>query len=123
MSILVKCSIAQNVRKFISPKYIQVTRRWYDQQRSAKQSSSLAESKDGSANIPAKHLGEKIKENTKTASYMGIILLGVGVTGIMFFAILRVLFSSNSPNSIYTKALDVVANVRIYKNINCCVPL
>uniref|UniRef100_T1H5Y6 Mitochondrial import inner membrane translocase subunit Tim21 n=1 Tax=Megaselia scalaris TaxID=36166 RepID=T1H5Y6_MEGSC len=52
-------------------------------------------------------LGEKIKENTKTASYM-IIVLGVGVTGALFYAIFRELFSSNSPNSIYSKALDRV---------------
>ncbi|XP_004530265.1 mitochondrial import inner membrane translocase subunit Tim21 [Ceratitis capitata] len=53
-------------------------------------------------------LGEKIKENTKTASYTAIILAGIGVTGIMFYAIFRELFSSCSPNNIYSDALELV---------------
>lgn len=51
-------------------------------------------------------LGEKIKETTKTVSYTGVILLGVGVTGVIFFYVFRELFSSNSPNSIYSEALE-----------------
>lgn len=47
----------------------------------------------------------KVKEATKTVSYMGIIVFGVGLTGVIFYAIFKELFSSNSPNSIYTKAL------------------
>ncbi|KXJ76029.1 hypothetical protein RP20_CCG010467 [Aedes albopictus] len=53
-------------------------------------------------------LGERVKENTKTASYMGVILLGVGVTSVLFYAIFKELFSSNSPNNIYTEALERV---------------
>lgn len=56
-------------------------------------------------------IGERIKENTKTASYMGIIALGATVTGIMFFAICRELLSSSSPNSVYSDALDRCVNV------------
>lgn len=37
---------------------------------------------------------------------MTVIIAGVGVTGIMFYAIFRELFSSKSPNSVYSKALD-----------------
>lgn len=55
-----------------------------------------------------KPMGERIKENTKTASYMGIILVGVGVTGVLFYAIFRELFSSNSSNGVYSDALDKV---------------
>lgn len=51
-------------------------------------------------------IGERIKENTKTASYTGVILLGVGLTGGLFYVIFRELFSSNSPQNIYTAALD-----------------
>lgn len=58
-------------------------------------------------------LGEKIKETTKTVSYTGVILLGVGVTGVIFFYVFRELFSSNSPNSIYSDALEKCKNVRI----------
>lgn len=53
-------------------------------------------------------IGEKIKENTKTASYTAIILAGLGVTGIMFYAIFRELFSKDSSCNIYSKALKLV---------------
>lgn len=73
---------------------------------SAKPSRAIAESKQNrEISEDVKPLGEKIKENTKTASYMSIILLGVGVTGIMFYAIFRELFSSSSSNSVYSNAL------------------
>lgn len=51
-------------------------------------------------------LSEKVKDTAKTTSYLGVILLGVGVTGAMFYTIFSELFSSNSPNSIYSKALE-----------------
>lgn len=57
-----------------------------------------------------KPIGERIKENTKTASYMGVIVLGVGVTGALFYTILKELWSSNSPNNIYSAALDRCVN-------------
>ncbi|XP_055543858.1 mitochondrial import inner membrane translocase subunit Tim21 [Wyeomyia smithii] len=80
--------------------------------RPAAEASSLTAGSGGRTNVSAdvKPLGERVKENTKTASYMGVILLGVGVTGILFYAIFRELFSSNSSNSIYTDALDRVKN-------------
>lgn len=43
---------------------------------------------------------------------MGIILLGVGVTGVMFYAIFNELFSSNSPQAIYTIALEKCIKVK-----------
>ncbi|XP_072936501.1 mitochondrial import inner membrane translocase subunit Tim21 [Epargyreus clarus] len=55
-------------------------------------------------------LGEKIKETTKTVSYTGVIVVGLGVTGIIFYYVFRELFSSNSPNSIYSVALDKCKN-------------
>lgn len=53
---------------------------------------------------------ERIKENTKTASYTGVIVLGVAVTGALFYAIFRELFSSSSSNSVYSAALDKCVN-------------
>lgn len=55
-------------------------------------------------------LGEKIKETTKTVSYTGVILIGLGATGVIFFYVFRELFSSNSPNSIYSEALEKCKN-------------
>lgn len=49
---------------------------------------------------------ERVKETAKTTSYLGVILLGVGVTGIMFFAIFNELFSSDSPQAIYGDAFE-----------------
>lgn len=37
-------------------------------------------------------LGERIKENTKTASYFGVIVFGIGVTGYHVCCIQRVIF-------------------------------
>lgn len=56
-------------------------------------------------------LGERIKENTKTASYFGVIVFGVGVTGVIAFVIFKELFSSSSPNNIYSTALKDCINV------------
>lgn len=50
-------------------------------------------------------IGERIKENTKTASYLGVIVVGVAVTGVLIFAVCRELWSSTSSNSIYSAAL------------------
>lgn len=47
-----------------------------------------------------------VKETTKTVSYLGVIVIGIGVTGILFYAIFKELFSSKSPNNVYTAALD-----------------
>lgn len=56
-------------------------------------------------------LGERIKENTKTASYFGVIVFGIGVTGVIMFVVFRELFSSSSPNNIYSEALTTCINV------------
>lgn len=45
-----------------------------------------------------------IKETTKTVSYTAVILLGVGVTGALFYAIFRELFSSKSPSGVYSRS-------------------
>lgn len=56
-------------------------------------------------------LGERIKENTKTASYFGVIVFGIGVTGIIMFVVFRELFSSGSANNVYSDALSACINV------------
>ncbi|EEB16882.1 conserved hypothetical protein [Pediculus humanus corporis] len=47
-----------------------------------------------------------IKETTKTVTYSGVIIIGLGITVIIFHAIFRELFSGNSANNIYSKASD-----------------
>jgi len=48
---------------------------------------------------------KQVKETAKTASYMGVILAGIGVTAVIFYQVFRELFSSKSPNSVYTTSL------------------
>jgi len=64
----------------------------------------------GEIDTNVKPLGEQVKENTKTASYLGVILLGVGVTGVLFYSVFSELFSSKSPNSVYAKAAKKCIN-------------
>ncbi|CAH0404925.1 unnamed protein product [Chilo suppressalis] len=78
---------------------------------STNKDTGLTKSKDtAEISTDVRPLGEKIKETTKTVSYTGIILLGVGVTGVIFFYVFRELFSSNSANSIYSTALEKCKN-------------
>ncbi|KOC63296.1 Mitochondrial import inner membrane translocase subunit Tim21 [Habropoda laboriosa] len=49
-----------------------------------------------------------VKENTKSAGYLGVIIGGVGITAFMFYMIFDELFSSKSPNNVYTKALNAL---------------
>ncbi|CAH1183732.1 unnamed protein product [Phaedon cochleariae] len=67
--------------------------------------SGLTSSGKTEIDTEVKPLGEKVKEATKTVSYLGVILLGVGVTGTLFYAVFRELFSSKSPNSVYSNAV------------------
>ncbi|CAK1550057.1 unnamed protein product [Leptosia nina] len=71
---------------------------------------SQANSERADVSTDVRPIGEKVKEATKTVSYTGIILVGVGVTGVIFYYVFRELFSSNSPNSIYSVALEKCKN-------------
>ncbi|XP_031846609.1 mitochondrial import inner membrane translocase subunit Tim21 [Nomia melanderi] len=51
-------------------------------------------------------LAEVVKENTKSFAYLTVILGGLGITGVMFYAIFSELFSSKSANNVYSKALE-----------------
>lgn len=68
-------------------------------------SNELTKSSRTELDTEVKPLGEKVKESTKTASYLGIILVGVGITGSLFYAIFNELFSSKSPNNVYTQTV------------------
>jgi len=72
----------------------------------AKQQTQLSEDVE----IPAGALttGEKVKQAGKDASYVGVLLLGFGVTGALIWYIASELLFSFSPNSVYSKALKMV---------------
>ncbi|XP_065064374.1 mitochondrial import inner membrane translocase subunit Tim21-like [Rhopilema esculentum] len=61
------------------------------------------EHKDGQLTV-----GAKVKQAGKDASYMGIVLVGFAVTGVLIWYVLSELLFSFSPNSVYSKALKVV---------------
>ncbi|CAG9854833.1 unnamed protein product [Phyllotreta striolata] len=82
--------------------------------KSGKESRLTARAERAELDTNVKPLGEKVKETTKTVSYLGIIALGVAVTGTLFYAVFKELFSSNSPNNIYSKAVKkCIADPRV----------
>ncbi|XP_039291658.1 mitochondrial import inner membrane translocase subunit Tim21 [Nilaparvata lugens] len=52
----------------------------------------------------------KVKETTKTVTYLGVILAGVGLTGLIFKTVIKGLFSKKSPNNIYSLVLERCRN-------------
>lgn len=54
--------------------------------------------------------GQKVKEAGKDVSYFGISLAALGMLGALFYYIGKELFSSESPNGVYSKALKRCAN-------------
>lgn len=81
-------------------------------QKSVARSTKSSENSDSSVSTDVRPIGEKIKDTAKTTSYLGVILLGVGVTGALFYTIFSELFSSSSPNAIYADAFEKCKNVR-----------
>lgn len=47
---------------------------------------------------------EVVKENLKSAGYLGVIVGGIGITGLIFYTLFSELFSSKSPYGVYSKA-------------------
>lgn len=53
-------------------------------------------------------VGQKVKQAGKDASYLGVLVIGFGITGVLIWYVLSELLFSFSPNSVYSKALDIV---------------
>ena len=49
---------------------------------------------------------EKTKENVKTASYGMVIVVGIGVTCVVLYTVLRELFTGDSPTALFQMASD-----------------
>jgi len=54
--------------------------------------------------------GNKAKEATKTTWYTGVVLAGIGVTGLMMYSVFKELLSSFSPQKIYDAAVEKCIN-------------
>jgi import inner membrane translocase subunit TIM21 len=55
-------------------------------------------------------LGQKVQQAGKDATYTGVIIVGVAITGLMFYAIGRELFSGQSPSGVYSRAVKLCTN-------------
>lgn len=49
-------------------------------------------------------LSFSVKENLKSAGYLGVIIGGIGVTALILYALFSELFSSKSPYAVYSEA-------------------
>ncbi|XP_074056861.1 mitochondrial import inner membrane translocase subunit Tim21 [Macrotis lagotis] len=55
---------------------------------------------------PALSAAQRVKEAGRDFTYLIIVLIGISVTGGLFYVIFQELFSSSSPNTIFGKALE-----------------
>lgn len=55
---------------------------------------------------PVISTSQKVKEAGRDFTYLIVVLIGVSITGGLFYTIFKELFSSSSPNKIYGKALE-----------------
>ncbi|XP_014213371.1 mitochondrial import inner membrane translocase subunit Tim21 [Copidosoma floridanum] len=62
-----------------------------------------SEQKDSEGQVQV-GFAEVVKENTKSAWYLTVIVAGVAGTGAIFYAVFKELFSSKSPNGVYNNA-------------------
>lgn len=63
---------------------------------------------------------EKVVHATKQTSYLGVVLLGLGLTGAMFYFLGSELFSPNRPSAIYNKSLTLVQRNEDVSSFNFC---
>uniref|UniRef100_A0A5F8H0P8 Mitochondrial import inner membrane translocase subunit Tim21 n=1 Tax=Monodelphis domestica TaxID=13616 RepID=A0A5F8H0P8_MONDO len=55
---------------------------------------------------PALSTSQRVKEAGRDFTYLIVVLIGISVTGGLFYVIFKELFSSSSPSKIYGKALE-----------------
>ncbi|CAH8634663.1 unnamed protein product [Heterobilharzia americana] len=61
----------------------------------------------GRENLPSTSVTKKVKQATKDFGCFTIVLGGLTLTGAILFTIVRELFSSKSPNSVYSDAFKI----------------
>ncbi|CAL8102149.1 unnamed protein product [Orchesella dallaii] len=80
----------------------QTAARFYSSAKPKPSERSLQQASESSGGAVTLSTAEKVKENVKTVSYGGVIVVGVVIGGAMLYFVLNELFSSESPNNIYT---------------------
>ncbi|OCT76584.1 hypothetical protein XELAEV_18031787mg [Xenopus laevis] len=64
---------------------------------------SVQSTSDGA---PPQNASHKVKEAGRDFTYFIVVLIGIGVTGGLFYVVFEELFSSSSPSKIYGEALE-----------------
>ncbi|XP_069476811.1 mitochondrial import inner membrane translocase subunit Tim21 [Ambystoma mexicanum] len=59
-----------------------------------------------SGGVPQQTVARKVQEAGRDFTYLIVVLVGLGVTGGLFYVIFQELFSSSSPSKIYGEALE-----------------
>lgn len=103
MSLILRTLSSRSIQSSFLLRHISTNKLQYAQPQ--KQSSKIAKSEPRSDVGEAKPMGERVKETAKTTSYLAVIVGGIAVTAVMFYTIFSELFSGNSPQAIYGKAL------------------
>ncbi|KAM4719158.1 mitochondrial import inner membrane translocase subunit Tim21 [Anableps anableps] len=57
---------------------------------------------------PKPSAAQKVKEAGRDFTYLIVVLIGLGVTGGLLYVVFQELFSSSSPNKVYSRAFDRV---------------
>lgn len=72
----------------------------------AKEDSSKQVSVHSQRGETAISTAQKVKEAGRDFTYLIVVIIGISITGGLFYVIFKELFSSSSPNKIYGKALE-----------------
>ncbi|XP_015248061.1 PREDICTED: mitochondrial import inner membrane translocase subunit Tim21 [Cyprinodon variegatus] len=57
---------------------------------------------------PKPSAAQKVKEAGRDFTYLIVVLVGLGVTGGLLYVVFQELFSSSSPNKVYSRAFNIV---------------
>lgn len=100
-------------RKTLRPRYsLAVTQKTIWTQRQSPRRAEEDRSKQvsvhrGQREETAISTSQKVKEAGRDFTYLIVVLIGISITGGLFYTVFKELFSSSSPNKIYGKALDI----------------
>lgn len=106
MSLILKTLSTRSLKTAFLLRHISTSKLLCAQAQQKSASSKIAKSEPRADVGEAKPMSERVKETAKTTSYLGVIVAGIAVTAVMFYTIFSELFSSNSPQAIYGKALE-----------------
>ncbi|XP_010883975.2 mitochondrial import inner membrane translocase subunit Tim21 [Esox lucius] len=103
----------QTASKFVSSnRFIIMSNKFCAQSRSisldTRLRSKVEKKAGGQVSVPRQgpSTAHKVKEAGKDFTYLMVVLIGLGVTGGLLYVVFQELFSSSSPNKVYSKAFN-----------------